>query len=139
MWILSPDEAVSSELEAERIQSQNLGQTLRKTILLLPAADNVVGRMPKAPTGNVARPFRPILIQEQSISGSHASLTFDRLADIGQPDHQPTVTLTDQSSFGTWVNGEKVHRATKVCSRIPCLGNLSQLSPFLPDCEWNPS
>ena len=118
MWILTPHNEIGSEVEEERIQSQNLEQTLRKSFLLLPDADNVVGRMPKAASSSV-RPLRPIVILEQSISGTHALLTFDRQASNGDPEIKIPVTLTDKSSFGTWVNGEKVHRANVVRPLAP--------------------
>ena len=121
MWILAGHHDVDTPLAEERIQSQNLGETLQKCFLLLPEADNVVGRMPKpsaasAPaSASAPRPFRPIQISEQSISGSHAWLTFDR-TDNADLKAAP-VTLTDKSSFGTFVNGEKVHKAAKVSKR----------------------
>ena len=121
MWVLAGHLDVDTPLAEERIQSQNLGETLQKCFLLLPEADNVVGRMPKSSAAAVSsasaapRPFRPIQISEQSISGSHAWLTFDRTEATESSDLQAApVTLTDKSSFGTFVNGEKVHKAAKV-------------------------
>ena len=121
MWVLAPHSDSATPLEEQRMQSQNLVQALQKTYLLLPDADNVLSRLPNAfssmtsnPSSTTPRPFRPIKILEQSISGSHATLNFTRPDSIDNPDERPEVTLTDKSSYGSWVNGMRIHRTAKV-------------------------
>jgi len=121
MWVLAPHTDAATPAEDQRIQSQNLIHALQKTYLLLPDADNVLSRLPNAfssatsgsSSSSPPRPFRPIKILEQSISGSHATLNFTRPDSIDNPDARPEVTLTDKSSYGSWVNGMRIHRTAK--------------------------